>query len=317
MKRGTSQAWIMPPRHRVLAVLVTIIWGVNFVVTDVALRDTPPLVLTALRFLATALPLIFFVPRPTAKARYVIGYGLVFGVGKFGVLYIAMSHGMPAGEASLVLQAQALFSVLLASAVLGERLRRIQVGGVLLGSAGIGLLAAGAGSGATLVGIGLTGFAAAAWAVANVIVRASGERRPLSLLAYSALVPPAPLLGLSAIVDGPSAAVHAVSRLTLGTLLALAFIVYGSTLIGFGLWNWLLGSYGVTRIAPFSLLVPVVGIATAAVVLHEPVTVVSAIASVAVLAGLGLVVRKPRAALAPSRSSPELEPSRDELAVTR
>ena len=114
----------MPLRHRALAVLVAVIWGVNFVITDVALRDVPPLTLTALRFAASALPLIFFVPRPTAKIRYVIAYGFVFGCLKFGPLYVAMAHGMPAGLASLVLQAQALFSVLLAT----RRARRTDAG---------------------------------------------------------------------------------------------------------------------------------------------------------------------------------------------
>jgi O-acetylserine/cysteine efflux transporter len=280
----------MPIRSRLLAVLVTIIWGVNFVITDVALRDTPPLLLTALRFLVTAVPLVFFVPRPTARARYVIGYGLVFGIGKFGVLYIAMAHGMPAGLASLVLQAQALFSVLLASALLGERLRGTQLFGVLVGSAGIGLLTIGGGG--TMLGIALTVFAAASWAVANVIVRASGERRPLSLLVYSSLVPPLPLLGLSAITDGPAATVHAITHLTLGSLLALLFIAYVSTLLGFGAWNTLIGRYGVARVAPFSLLVPVVGVATSAIVLGERVTPVTLIASLAVLLGLAFVVRR-------------------------
>jgi len=281
----------MPTRHRALAVLVTIIWGANFVVTDVALADTPPLVLTALRFLATAVPLVFLVPRPTAKARYVIGYGLVFGIGKFGVLYIAMAHGAPAGLASLVLQVQALFSVVLAGLVLHERMRPVQIAGVVAGSAGIGLLAAGGGGGdgATIAGIGLTVLAGLSWAVANVLVRASGERRPLSWLAYSALVPPLPLFGLAAIADGPGAVVHAVTHLTGSAIGALAFIVYGSTLLGFGIWNWLVAQHGVARVAPFSLLVPIVGIATAAVFLHEPVTTLTVAASALTLAGLTLV----------------------------
>src|SRR5882757_7162777 len=110
----------MTPRHRALAVLVTIIWGVNFVVIDEGLRDVPPLVLTALRFLACA-PLVLLVPRPTAKLRFVLGYGVMLGVVKFGLLFTAMAHGMPAGLASLVLQLQALFSLALASLLLGER----------------------------------------------------------------------------------------------------------------------------------------------------------------------------------------------------
>jgi O-acetylserine/cysteine efflux transporter len=247
-------------------------------------------VLTALRFAACAVPLVFVVPRPTARARYVIAYGLVFGVAKFGLLLTAMAGDMPAGMASLVLQAQALFSVLLATTVLGERLRPAQLAGVVLASAGIGALAVGRGGHATMLGFGLTLAAAAAWAVANVVVRASGERRPLSMLAYSSLVPPLPLLALAVVHDGPGPVAHALGHLTGQALLVVGFMAYVSTLLGFGLWNRLLARYPVARVAPFSLLVPVVGIAAAAVVLHEPVTWRTVGVAVAVLVGLALVV---------------------------
>ena len=286
----------MSPRHRLLALFVVAVWGVNFAVTDVALRGVPPLVLTALRFAASAVPLVFLVPRPTARARYVIAYGLVFGGVKFGLLYTAMAHGMPAGLASLVLQAQALFSVLLATGVLGERLRPAQFGGVVLASCGIAALAVSRGGGATLGGILMTIGAAVAWAAANVIVRASHETRPLSMLAYASLVPPLPLLGLSVTVDGPAATWHALTHLTFGALLAVGFIAYVSTLLGFGLWNRLLARYPVGRVAPYSLLVPVVGLATAALVLREPLTVPVVIAAAVILTGLALVTNAPRRA---------------------
>lgn len=293
----------MPLRHRALAVLVATIWGVNFVITDVALRDVPPLVLTALRFAASALPLIFFVPRPTAKARFVIAYGFVFGCLKFAPLYVAMAHGMPAGLASLVLQAQALFSVLLASGLLGERLRPVQLAGVLVASSGIAAIAWGRGEAATLIGFGLTICAAMAWAIANVIVRSSGETRPLSMLAYSSLVPPLPLLGLSAALDGPSVTFHALIHLSVGSVGAILFIAYVSTLLGFGLWNRLLSRHQVARVAPFSLLVPVVGIATSAIVLGEHISLPIALAAATVLAGLALVTS------APAAPSPPPEPA--------
>lgn len=286
----------MPVRHRLIAVFVVVVWGVNFAVTDVALRGVPPLVLTALRFAASAVPLVFVVPRPAARARYVVAYGLVFGGVKFGLLYTAMAHGMPAGLASLVLQAQALFSVLLAAGVLGERLRPAQFSGVLLASSGIAALAVGRGGGATLGGVLLTVAAAVAWAAANVIVRASHETRPLSMLAYASLVPPLPLLGLSAAVDGPASTWHALTHLSSGALAAIGFIAYVSTLLGFGLWNRLLSRHPVGRVAPYSLLVPVVGLATAALTLHEPLTVPVAVAAVVVLAGLALVTHAPRRA---------------------
>jgi len=286
----------MRPVHKLQAVLVALIWGVNFVAIEYGLRDFPPLVLSALRFTAAAVPLVFLVPRPTAKARYILGYGLVLGVLKFGALFTALSLGMPAGLASLVLQAQALFSVLLAATVLGERPGATQVAGVLVGSVGIGLLAVGHGGRASLVGFALTLFAAASWAVANVITRASRESRPLSLLVWSSLVPPLPLFGLAAAVNGVSTVEHAVTGLSWRGLLAVAYIAYVSTIAGFGLWNRLIARYSVARVAPFSLLVPVFGLVASALLLDERLGLWQWGAAGVVLAGLALVIRRPRAA---------------------
>ncbi|MGR6319026.1 EamA family transporter [Micromonospora soli] len=282
----------MKASHRALAVLVAAIWGVNFVAIELGLRDLPPLVLTALRFVAAAVPLVFLVPRPSARLRYVVAYGLVLGVLKFGALFTALAAGMSAGLASLVLQAQALMSVLLAAAVLGERPARAQVAGVLVGSVGIGVLAIGSGDHATVIGFMLTLFAAASWAVANLVMRASGEKRPLSLLVWSSLVPPLPLLGLAGVVDGGQAVLDAITGLSWRGLLAVAYVAYVSTLVGFGIWNRLIARYSIARVAPFSLLVPVFGLSAASLLLDEPVGPTELAAAAIVLAGLALVVRR-------------------------
>ncbi|MFI6758038.1 EamA family transporter [Micromonospora sp. NPDC050417] len=279
--------------HRLQALLVAAIWGVNFVVIEIGLRDLPPLVLTALRFVVAAVPLVLLVPRPTARLRYVVGYGLVLGVLKFGVLFTAMDAGMPAGLASLVLQAQALVSVLLAAVLLRERPSGWQLGGVFVGSAGIGMLALGNGH-ATVVGFALTLAAAASWAVANVVVRASGETRPLSLLVWSSLVPPIPLLGLASVADGPGAVLDAITGLSWRGILAVLYVAYVSTLVGFGVWNRLIATYSVARIAPFSLVVPVFGLAASWLFLGEPVGVREGVAALVILTGLALVLRPAR-----------------------
>jgi O-acetylserine/cysteine efflux transporter len=294
----------MKPQHRTLAVLVTIIWGVNFVVIDEGLRDVPPLLLTALRFLACA-PLALLVPRPTSKLRFVIGYGVMLGVIKFGLLFTAMAHGMPAGLASLVLQLQALFSLALAALLLGERPTRAQAAGAGVATAGMALLATdGTGGSVAIGGLIMTVGAAAAWGLANVLIRASGETRPLSMLAWSSLVPPLPLVGLSAIVDGPHDVVHSISHLTLRAFLAIGYVAYISTLIGFGLWNRLIGLYSVSKVAPFSLLVPIFGLTAAWIALDEPLTWRLAGCTVLVLAGLAMVVRK-RSSIVAARGEPD------------
>src|SRR5438874_1870194 len=83
---------LMPRRHVVLALVVAVCWAVNFVVIDIGLESFPPLLFAALRFGLTALPAIFFVPRPDERWRAVVAVGLFIGVGQFGVLFVAMKH---------------------------------------------------------------------------------------------------------------------------------------------------------------------------------------------------------------------------------
>jgi len=111
------------PAHLALAVLVAAIWGLNFVVIEVGLEDFPPLLLSALRYALAALPLIVLGGMPALRWRWVLAVGVAIGVVKFSLLFIGMDVGMPAGLASLVLQAQALFTVVLAAVVLRERIR--------------------------------------------------------------------------------------------------------------------------------------------------------------------------------------------------
>jgi len=294
--------------HQLLALAVAATWGFNFVVIEWGLGELPPLVLTALRFAAAALPALFL-PRPSARWRYVVGYGLALGVAKFGAVFVAIDAGMPAGLASLVLQAQALLSVLLAAAVLKERPSRRQITGIAVSSLGITLLAVSSVGGAAvpLLGFSLILFAAASWAVANVIIKASKETRPISMVAWSALVPPLPLLGIAAMVDGPAAVWRALSTVSPAAWGVVAFLAFVSTLACFGVWNWLIGRYGVSVVAPFSLLVPIFGIASAWLFLGEPLTVAEGLTGVLVMVGLVLVVRQPGVPLptAGTGSAPE------------
>lgn len=285
----------MKKTHQLIALAIAATWGFNFVVIEWGLGELPPLVLTALRFAAAALPALFL-PRPSAAWRYVIAYGLALGVAKFGAVFVAIDSGMPAGLASLVLQAQALLSVLLAAAVLKERPSRRQVTGIVIASLGITLLAVSSVRGAAvpLVGFSLMIFAAASWAVANVIIKASKETRPISMLAWSALVPPLPLLGIAALVDSPASVWDALTHISATAWAVVAFLAFISTLACFGLWNWLIGQYGVSKVVPFSLLVPIFGITSAWIFLGEPLTLAEGLTGLLVMAGLVLVVRPSR-----------------------
>lgn len=274
----------MPRRHVAIATLVAAIWGANFVVIHVGLDSFPPLLFAALRFALVALALPF-VPRPGVPVRYVVAVGVFLSFGQFALLFIGMDRGMPAGLASLVLQLQAAFTVGLAVLLLHERPRLAQLAGGALAMAGIGIIAAGRASVVPLGALALCVGAAACWGVGNIATRKAGSKNPLGLLVYSSLIPPLPLLGLSLLTERGQAV-----ELGASGVLALLYVVVLSTLFGFGVWAWLLGKHAASTVAPFTLLVPVVGIATAWIALGETPSVAELAGAAVVLGGLSLTV---------------------------
>ena len=293
----------VPTRHMLLAAAVATVWGVNFVVIHVGLGSFPPLLFAALRFVLMAFPAVFLVRRPQVPARWVIGVGAFIGAGQFGLLFVAMDEGMPAGLASLVLQLQAVFTIVLAVALLGERLRPAQALGAGIAFGGIALIGAGRAEGVPLLAVALCVAAAASWGAGNICTRVAQAPDAVALLVWSSLVPPLPLLGLSLDFEGPDATGDAFATLDPGGVLALLYVVVLSTAFGFGVWTWLLRQHPASKVAPFTLLVPVVGIAAAWIALGEVPTVAEMAGAVVVLAGLALTtnavrVRRVRPAVA-------------------
>jgi O-acetylserine/cysteine efflux transporter len=300
----------MPRRHVAIAVLVALTWGVNFVVLHVGLESFPPFLFTALRFSLVAL-LIPFVPRPGVGVGAVIAVGLLMSAGHHGLVTLGMDQGMPAGLASLVLQLQAAFTIGFAVLLLGERPRRAQLLGGVIALGGIAVIAAGRGAHVPLGAILLTIGAACSWGLGNVAARKASSPNPLGLLVWSSLVPPIPLLSLSAVFERGD-----VVSLDASGVLALAYVVILSTLGGFGAWVWLLKQHPASTVAPFTLLVPVFGIASAWLFLSEVPTVTELLGAGIVLVGLSFTVgltaprRRRRAAQCASPvASPAPQPS--------
>lgn len=120
----------MTRKDGLLALLVVVVWGLNFVVIKLGLHNMPPLMLAGLRFMLVAFPALLFVARPAIPLRLLLGYGLTISFGQFAFLFCAIGLGMPAGLASLVLQAQAFFTIILGAFVFGERLQGKQLAGI-------------------------------------------------------------------------------------------------------------------------------------------------------------------------------------------
>jgi O-acetylserine/cysteine efflux transporter len=284
----------MRPVHVALAVLVAAIWGLNFVVIEVGLEDFPPLLLSALRYLFAALPLLILGGRATVPWRWVLAVGVAIGVVKFSLLFVGMDVGMPAGLASLVLQVQAFFTLGFAAVLLRERVRPAQAAGLALAMAGLVLVASGLDGVATPAGFALVIAAAAAWGIGNVAIKRASPADPLRFMTWMCVVPPLPLLALSLAFEGPDQVGDALVGIDLGGLGAVAYIAWATTTLGWGAWGFLLRAYSAGTVAPFSLLVPVFGLGFAALLLDEPLTVRTAIAAVLVVSGVLLTQRAPR-----------------------
>ncbi len=293
----------MPRRDALLAAAVACVWGINFVVIHVGLASWPPLLFAALRFTVTAFPAVLFVRRPRGVDwRLVVGVGLFMSAGQFGLLFVGIDRGVPAGLASLVLQLQAAFTVLLAVLFLGERPRRAQLVGGAVAFTGIGLIAADRAGAVPLGALLLVVGAAASWGIGNVCSRLAKAPDPVALLVWSSLVPPLPLAAASLLLEGPAAARDSFVHVDARGLLALAYVVGASTFFGYTTWNALLHRHPATSVAPFTLLVPVVGITGAWIFLGERPGPVEVVGAAIVIAGLALTVRVQVAVAGPGRA---------------
>ena len=313
----------MTPRDRLLGLTVAIMWGLNFLAIRVGLDHFPPYFFAALRFLLIAIPVMIFVPRPQVPARWLLLYGFGFGFGQFVFLYWAMHTGMPTGLASLVLQSSAPFTVLLGAVLLREKLSAWQVSGIGVAVAGMALIGWDRSHQAALLPVILTLLAGLSWAFGNLGSRlaaagTTGDPAPMRLMLWMCVIPPLPMLALSAAVEGPSTGWDA-----LGTafsadgwpaLIGLAYIVLIGTIAGSGIWTILMGRYPAGTVAPLSLLVPVVGIGASWLFLHENPSALSLVGAVVVIAGASAaqIRRTPRAAV-PSNTPVRQAPARLEV----
>jgi O-acetylserine/cysteine efflux transporter len=280
----------MTTRDRLLAAVVALLWGGNFLAIHATIEHFPPLFAGALRFVVIAVPTILFVPRPNVPLRWLLGYGLGFGTLQFAFLFVGMDIGMPTGLASLVLQASAPFTVLLGAVFLREKLSARQLIGILLAVGGMAAIAWQRSQYAALLPVVLTLLGALSWAVGNICARQAKPDNPLHLTLWMSVVPPLPMFALSLVFEGPAQQEQSFAGVTsTAGWLALAGLAYTaliSTVVGSGIWTALMRRNPAGVVAPFSLLVPVVGITLAFVVLHERPTLLELLAGVVVVGGV-------------------------------
>jgi O-acetylserine/cysteine efflux transporter len=282
----------MPLSHLLLALAVVAIWGTNFVVIRLGLDSFAPFTFAALRYTFSALPFLFFVRRPPVAWRKLAAFGVLIGVGQFGLLFWAMRADISPGLASLVIQTQVFFTIALAGALHRERLHRLQWPAFALAIAGLALVGANAAAGAdvTAFGVALVAIAALCWAGGNLVARSAGRIDALAFMVWSSPFAAAPLWAIAVALEGPGPIARAIAHAGAGAWGAVAWQAVGNTLFGYGAWNWLLARHPASTVTPTALLVPVFGMTASAIALHEGLPAWKLAAAALVMAGLALNV---------------------------
>lgn len=278
----------MTTKDQFLALIVTFIWGTNFVFIKMGLEELPPFLFAAIRFLLVAIPLIFFLPKPKVSWWLISAYGVLIGFGQFGLLFYAMQKNISPGLASLVVQTQVFFSIIFAMFFFTESVKKLQWLALLIAVLGILYISINVEGDTTLFGLALVLLAAMSWALANMVVKKAGKINIIAFLAYSSLFA-VPALGLmSFYFEGWDLIKTSLQAASMVSVYVVLWQTIGNTLIGYGLWNFLLNRYTAATVTPWALLVPIFGMAASSIMLGEAMPLWKIIAATLVLTGLGI-----------------------------
>ena len=281
-------------RHFLLALAVVAVWGTNFVVIKIALGHLPPLLFAALRFTLALVPAMFFLPRPNVRIGNLATYGLLIGVGQFGLLYLAMNGHISPGIASLVIQVQVFFTIGLSMRLSGERVQTFQWFALLMASSGIATIGLHTDGTTTVLGLALVLLAALSWAGGNVAAKQGSPSNMLSYVVWSSAFAVPPLFALSFAMEGWDSIANGVRNADATTWAAVAWQAWGNTLFGYAAWGWLLARHPAATITPMALLVPVFGMGASAWFLNESLPAWKIVAAALVMSGLAVNLLWPK-----------------------
>ncbi len=284
----------MPFSHLLLALAVVAVWGTNFVVIRWGLDGLPPFLFATLRFAFSALPWLLFVPRPKVGWRPMAAFGILLGVGQFGLLFLAMRGSISPGMASLVVQMQVFFTIGLALMLMKEKVRPYQLTGLALAVCGLALIGSHLDATVTALGVVLVLGAGFCWACANLVIKQIGQVNMLHFMVWSSVFAVPPLLALSLLLEGPAAIGQALAGADTVIWASVLWQAIGNTLFGYGAWNWLLARHPAASVAPTALLVPVFGMGSSALMLGEAMPAWKLQAGALVLTGLAVIIFWPR-----------------------
>lgn len=276
----------LKPIDLLLTLLTIVVWGVNFIAIYIGLKDLPPFLFCTVRFALSALPFVFFLPKPKAPFKFILGFGLFNFVLQFGLLFSSIQLGLSPGLSSLIMQVQVFFSIGLAYMFFGEKPTLLKIAGSLISFVGIGIVTANINGDATIIGLLLTLLASFSWAAGNMFTKKVNAQSPLALVVWGNLIAFPFMAVASYFIDGVPVIAHSLQNISWITVGAVAYVVYVSTFLGYGIWGFLLKKYTTSAVVPFTLLIPVVGFLSSAVFLKEEMTTWKLWASFFIMVGI-------------------------------
>ena len=285
----------MRPIDAALALAVTLIWGIAFVVTRTALDSFSPALLMVLRFALSALP-VLLVARPAIGWPRLAAIGATLFLGQFLFQFVGIAQGVPPGLAAVIVQSQALFTVAFSAALFGQVPGRRQVAGLLMAGGGLLAIAATSGAEFSFAAFLLILVSPVSFAFGNILMKRAGPVDMVGLVAWASLVPPLPGLALALATEGPGGMGQALAGASAASWLAALYLGLVATTLGYALWGRLIARYSAATIAPFALLVPFVGAAASALVFGEAFGPLRLAGMALVLGGLAVLLTAPRPA---------------------
>lgn len=279
----------MPIKDILIIVAVTAIWGLNFSVTKMGMEYMPPLFLNALRFSVVAL-MAFVVPRPSVDWRIFAGIGLFVGIVKFSLVFIGMHLGLGAGLASVVIQGQVFFTIILAFLLYKERVQSYQIIGLLIGFAGLLVMSFDDGGDFNLIGFLLTVLGAFTWGIANMFFRRTGSTEAVAVIVWASVVALVPLWLLSAFFEGTDVIISSFQNFNLQSTLVVLFASIFSTVFAYSMWGKMLSKYRAADVTPFALLIPVSGLIGGVFIMQESISFTAMIGIIIIMVGLAISI---------------------------
>ena len=276
----------MSLKDGLLAILITAIWGLNFSVIKLGLTSLDPFTLASVRFLLCALPLEFFIKKPDIPMLYVALYGVLFGVGLWGMVNLGIYFGVSAGIASLVLQTSVFFTIIMGALFLQEKIQKVKIVGFTLAILGLIFILNLTDGSITYAGLVLVIIGALSWSIANVVVKKSGATKIFSLMVWSSLFSPIPLMLLAYLTQGQDVFSNFLTNIDGKAVFSILFQAYPTTLFGYWVWNTLINKYDISKVAPLSLLVPIFGLLGSYVIFSEAMSMGKIIACALIVGGL-------------------------------